>query len=192
MKKAFLRKEFLGKRMALTQEERAALNLSVTERTLSYLSGITFSTIHVFLPHPSKNEVDCRPLISILRKTAAPPRIAAPYVLPGTKEMEHYLLTEESILVLNQWNIPEPEPQTSTRIEPKQIDLVLVPLLAFDQRGFRVGYGGGYYDRFLSECRDDILKIGLSFFEPVQEISDTDNYDIPLNACVTPYQVYRF
>ena len=118
--------------------------------------------------------------------------MVAPYVLPGTKEMEHYLLTETSILIPNQWNIPEPDPQTSKRIEPWQINVVLVPLLAFDQRGFRVGYGGGYYDRFLKECRDDVVKIGLSFFGPVEAITDTDLYDIPLNSCITPDQVYRF
>ncbi|KQS25576.1 5-formyltetrahydrofolate cyclo-ligase [Dyadobacter sp. Leaf189] len=192
MKKAFLRKEFLGKRMALAQKEREALNLSITEKTLRYLSEITFSMVHVFLPHPSKNEVDCQPLISLLREKAAPPRIVAPHVLPGTKEMEHYLLTHETTLIPNQWQIPEPDPHTSVRIEPRQIDVVLVPLLAFDQRGFRVGYGGGYYDRFLKECRDDIVKIGLSFFAPVPEITDTNLYDIPLNACITPDEIYRF
>ncbi|WP_439558950.1 5-formyltetrahydrofolate cyclo-ligase, partial [Dyadobacter sp.] len=149
MKKAFLRKEFLIKRMALTQAEREAANLSISEKTLAYLSEITFSTIHVFLPHPAKNEVDCRSIISGLRDKARQVDVVAPYILPGTKEMEHYLLTEESILIRNQWNIPEPDPQKSKRIEPQQIDVVLVPLLAFDQRGFRVGYGGGYYDRFL-------------------------------------------
>ena len=76
--------------------------------------------------------------------------------------------------------------------EPDEIDLVLVPLLAFDQEGYRVGYGKGYYDKFLSQCREDVIKIGLSFFEPVDAISDINQFDMSLNYCVTPQQVYDF
>jgi len=70
--------------------------------------------------------------------------------------------------------------------------LALIPLLAFDQHGYRVGYGKGYYDKFLSQCREDVVKIGLSFFEPVDNIDDINQFDISLNYCVTPQQVYEF
>ena len=73
-----------------------------------------------------------------------------------------------------------------------EIDLVLVPLLAFDKNGYRVGYGKGYYDKFLSNCRPDVIKIGLSFFDAVDEIEDIDDYDLPLNFCVTPQRLYDF
>ncbi len=73
-----------------------------------------------------------------------------------------------------------------------EIDLVLVPLLAFDKNGSRVGYGKGHYDKFLSQCRDDVIKIGLSFFDPADQIDDINQFDISLNYCVTPHQVFEF
>ena len=70
--------------------------------------------------------------------------------------------------------------------------MVLTPLLAFDKKGNRVGFGKGYYDKFFSQCRSDVIKIGLSFFEAEDLIDDINSYDIPLNFCVTPQTVYRF
>lgn len=72
------------------------------------------------------------------------------------------------------------------------LDAVLVPLIAFDARGFRVGYGKGFYDRFLKTCRADCLKIGLSLFPPVEKIADTADFDVKLDACATPEKIWRF
>lgn len=84
------------------------------------------------------------------------------------------------------------EPVNGTVIDPLTIDLVFVPMLICDEHGFRVGFGKGFYDRFLPRCHPDVLKIGFSYFEPVDHISDTDQFDIPLNICITPQQVYTF
>jgi 5-formyltetrahydrofolate cyclo-ligase len=73
-----------------------------------------------------------------------------------------------------------------------KIDVVFVPLLAFDKKGHRVGYGKGFYDKFLSECKPETIKIGLSFFEPEELISDVFEDDVTLNYCVTPNGVYAF
>jgi len=100
------------------------------------------------------------------------------------------LFDDEVELVDNAFGIAEPS--AGEIVEPGEIDLALVPLLAFDQHGYRVGYGKGYYDKFLSQCREDVIKIGLSFFEPVDEIGDINQFDIPLNYCVTPQKVYEF
>jgi 5-formyltetrahydrofolate cyclo-ligase len=79
-------------------------------------------------------------------------------------------------------------------VRPAQLDAVLVPLLACDQRGHRVGYGGGFYDRFLAECRPGALFIGLSLLdaEPLAEIADVLPTDVPLHACITPGGVWNF
>jgi 5-formyltetrahydrofolate cyclo-ligase len=69
---------------------------------------------------------------------------------------------------------------------------VLIPLLAFDRKGHRVGYGKGYYDRFLRTCRKDVVKIGFSYFDPVEKIEDASRYDVRLNYCITPNDIYRF
>jgi len=90
----------------------------------------------------------------------------------------------------NQYNIYEP--QEGEIVTAADIDIVFVPLLAFDKRGFRVGYGKGFYDRYLPNCRNDCMKIGFSYFEPADAIDDTNEFDLPLDLCVTPDTVYAF
>ena len=70
--------------------------------------------------------------------------------------------------------------------------MVFVPLLAFDKKGHRVGYGKGFYDKFLSECKPDAIKIGLSFFEPEELITDVFESDVKLDYCVTPNSIHAF
>ncbi len=77
-------------------------------------------------------------------------------------------------------------------IDEKKMDIVLVPMLCFDEKGFRVGYGKGFYDKFLSLCREDCLKIGLSLFPPIQKIENVEDYDVKLDFCITPNQIYNF
>jgi len=104
--------------------------------------------------------------------------------------MNHIHFEDTSELINNEFGIDEPE--SGNKILEDEIDLVLVPLLAFDKKGFRVGYGKGFYDKFLFNCRIDTLKIGLSFFDPVDEIVDINQFDISLNYCVTPKDVFIF
>lgn len=103
--------------------------------------------------------------------------------------MESYFL-EGSKPALNAWGIPEPTQGILT--DPSIIDFILVPLLAFDTQGYRVGYGKGYYDRFLKDCRNDSKKIGLSFFPPEKTISDLFEEDFRIDAVVTPDKLYTF
>lgn len=84
------------------------------------------------------------------------------------------------------------QPAKGDMVHPSQIDLALVPLLAFDERGYRVGYGKGFYDRYLQRCKPGVIKVGVSYFDPVPLISDTNQYDVPLNYCVTPQRLYVF
>ena len=104
--------------------------------------------------------------------------------------MINYLLTDQTRIIKNQWNIPEPV--DGIQIAAQQLDAVFIPLLALDKSGHRVGYGKGFYDRFLSRCKKDIIKIGVSFYGPVEEISDVYTSDIPLDYCVTPNRIYDF
>lgn len=101
-----------------------------------------------------------------------------------------HLVSETTLFQQNEWGIEEPlyEPV----LDPEQIDLVFVPMLVCDTHGFRVGYGKGFYDRFLPQCRPDTVKIGFSYFEPVDLITDTHEFDVPLQYCITPKEVYEF
>ena len=104
--------------------------------------------------------------------------------------MEAVLVTADEAFTDNEVGITEP--MGHELLAPETLDLVLVPLLAVDERGHRVGYGKGYYDRFLSRCAPECLKVGVSYFEPVPLIEDTHEYDLPLDICITPQQVYVF
>ena len=192
MDKASLRQALLAKRKSLTQIEADKKSELIAENVIQLLEKIKFDTIHTFLPQRDRLEVNTWKIISGIRLLFPGVQIVAPYVVPKTKEMEHYLLTDATTLVENQWGIAEPDPATSEKIFPENIDVILVPLLAFDKNGFRVGYGGGYYDRFLAKCRPDSIKMGLSPFEPVEEINDINVFDVRMNECVTPGNVWHW
>ena len=96
----------------------------------------------------------------------------------------------DSIFEANAYNIPEP--LDTEAVDPALLDMVIVPLLACDLKGNRVGYGKGFYDRYLKQCRKDCLKIGFSYFEPVDSIDDRDEFDVPLDLCITPQRIYVF
>ncbi|PSL29576.1 5-formyltetrahydrofolate cyclo-ligase [Dyadobacter jiangsuensis] len=192
MKKAALRKEFLQKRKEADERWLVEKNALITQNLEKYVQDEHFKTLHTFLPQLGSREIDTFFIIESFRITFPTMRIAAPYIIPGTREMEHFLVTPFTHLVVNQWKIPEPDPVSSEKVRPEEIDIVLVPLLAFDRKGYRVGYGGGYYDRFLPQTRPDCIKMGLSLFEEVDEIQDVDEYDIPLDLCITPTRTYDF
>ena len=87
-------------------------------------------------------------------------------------------------LKVNSYGIPEPI--NGIEIDAEKIDLVFVPLLISDEKKYRVGYGKGFYDRFLAECRIDVKTIGLNFFKPIDCVEDVNEFDIPLNQVIYP------
>ena len=148
--------------------------------------------LHLFLPIERQNEVDTWPIIQRLWQECPTVQIAVPVTDLVDRRMTHYSINPGTRFDVNRYGIPEPCPLPASPLSSDGFDLVLVPLLAFDQQGQRVGYGGGFYDRFLAECRPDCLKIGLSLFEPVESIQDTHAGDIPLNLCITPLSIHHF
>lgn len=115
---------------------------------------------------------------------------------PVMKELngEHFLqsviVDDDTAFVVNKYGIEEPI--DGLDMFASEIDLVIVPLLCFDKKGYRVGYGKGYYDRFLKQCRKDCIKVGFSYFEPIDKIEDVDQYDIKLDFCITPEMTWEF
>ncbi len=142
---------------------------------------------HIFLPIKKNKEVNTLHILPILQ--GRDKYVVVPRTEPG-KRLTHYLLTDQTLLKNNRYQIPEP--QNGIEIPPEKIDVVFLPLLGFDQKGNRVGYGKGYYDNFLEECRDDVIKVGLSYFPAVPEITDVREEDVRLDFCVTPDEVYEF
>ena len=108
----------------------------------------------------------------------------------GINEMISVIVDDNTTFETNKYGIDEPVDGLDMFAD--EIDMILVPLLCFDKKGYRVGYGKGYYDRFLSSCRSDCLKIGCSYFDPIDVIEDVDEFDIKLNYCITPYSIFTF
>ena len=104
--------------------------------------------------------------------------------------MDAVAVTEDAAFIKGSFNVPEPV--SDHILSPESFDLVFVPMLICDQKGYRVGYGKGFYDKYLAKCRRDCIKIGLSYFPPVDSIEDKEQFDIPLNICITPQQAYVF
>ena len=143
---------------------------------------------HVFLPITEQKEVDTELILHLL--SGKDKEILISKSNFETREMIHFLLTDNTRIAKNEYNIPEPV--DGIEVPAKKIEVVFVPLLAYDKKGNRVGYGKGFYDKFLSECNPDVIKIGLSFFEPEELISDIFEGDVQLDYCVTPLINHRF
>jgi 5-formyltetrahydrofolate cyclo-ligase len=143
---------------------------------------------HIFLPIQEKKEVNTEYLLHLL--SGKDKEICISKSDFETRKMTHYLLTDNTKIKKNEYNIPEP--QDGIEVPSNKIEIVFIPLLAFDKNGNRVGYGKGFYDKFLAECNPNMIKIGLSFFEPEELISDVNAADIQLNYCVTPNCVFKF
>ena len=190
MTKQELRQHYLQKRQALSEAQYAQLNFQLYQNFFSAIDLSFVKVLHTFLSILSKKEVDTWLIIDRIRREYPHIRISIPKVNGKTGELENFYFEGLHQLATNEWGIQEPKQGTPT--ESEKIDLVLVPLLAFDQFGHRVGYGKGYYDKFLIKCRSDCKKIGLSLFTVEDKIADTNNSDIALDQCITPTQIINF
>ncbi len=189
MLKANLRKVYLDRQKSLDLDERSKKSLRICMQFFANFDLDDVRFLHLFLLISEKNEVDTSFFINDLWSDYINTKTVVPRVDFERDILEHLRFNSETTLKVNHWGIPEPVGEDF--IDERKIDLVLVPLLCFDERGYRVGHGKGYYDKFLSECREDTLKIGLSFFEPIKEIKDIHRYDIRLNFCITPEKVWK-
>lgn len=173
---------------SIGSNDRRHSSKSIATRLFHDFGFSSFQVVHLFLSIDANNEVDTRPIIDHIRAEFPAIGIAVPRVKGD--ELETLVYDAETRLELSKWNVPEP---TDDRfVDPLSIDMVIVPLLAFDRRGYRVGYGKGFYDRFLKTCRNDCLKIGVSFFPHVENIDDAHENDVRLDYCLTPSESYKF
>lgn len=184
-----IRKHFLEQRLNLSTAMAADLNerLLANARQLEY-QGVRY--LHLFLPISEKKEVDTWPLAQWLRQQHPEIVLVLSRSDMKTAGMDHYAWYTDTVLVKNRFGIPEPE--NGERVDPASIDLVMVPMLAFDRQGQRVGYGKGMYDRFLHQCRPNVRTVGLSLFGPIDRITDAGERDVPLQTVVTPDLIYHF
>jgi len=190
MNKSELRRRFLEKRGTLGREEISTRSRQVASKFFSTFDLKGVRCVHIFLTIKDRGEVETSLIVERIWRAFPAITVVVPRVNRKEKKMECAVYDPMSRLVPNFWGIFEP---LNTRTVPEQmVDVVLVPLLCFDEEGNRVGYGGGYYDKFLAICRPGCRKIGLSMFEPVDRIDDISEHDIRLDHCVTPEKVWTF
>jgi len=190
MTKSELRKIYLEKQKALSDTERGEKSRRIADYYFENFGLTKIGFLHVFLPIEKNGEIDTFSLVNRLWRNSPATVTVASRVDFETMTLENLRFDAAAKYTVNRWHIPEPIGNKT--IEIKRIDAVLIPLLCFDTCGFRVGYGKGFYDKFLSACRKDCLKIGLSYFTPVAEISDAQSFDVKLDFCITPEEIFNW
>ena len=183
--KTFLRSHYKKKRLSLTKQEVDHLSQRVCKQ-LDKLSIWRLKHYHIFISISKYNELDTSSIINKLKSEKK--NIIVPKIL--NNELVHIVINDQTEFSINEYGIKEPNNGNHFIIE--NLDLIFIPLLAYDLEGHRVGYGKGYYDRFLKLTNKSSLKIGLSFFDPINKIQDIDDNDVKLDYCITPKQVYKF
>lgn len=186
MLKKDLRKKYKELRQGLTPEVIEDKSLAIANRLLS-LDIWDKTYYHLFLSIEEQKEIDTEFILQILAGKDKEIVVSKCDFL--TVEMTHFLLIDNTKIKKNQYGIPEPV--DGIEVPVSKIDVIFVPLLAYDLDGNRVGYGKGFYDKFLSKCKTEALKIGLSFFDPENKIISSPN-DVRLDYCVTPSATIRF
>ena len=189
MNKKELRKIFNEKRNQFSHVQKEKLDdLILIQFQRLHLPDYSF--LLSFWPMDGRNEINTHPLTDFLMFQNPGLQLAYPVTDFSTHEMKAVAVNDDTKFKENKYAILEP--LSGDIINPGEIDVILMPLLAFDKQGHRVGYGKGFYDRYLSKCRDTVIKIGLSYFDPVEEIKDVSGHDIKMDYCVTPNEIFEF
>lgn len=194
MDKPALRRLYKQKRLALSLAEKAALE----EQMLLHFQQYNWPApkeLFTYLPSEKFREPDTIPFIRHIRYfsemySGKKCNLSAPVLDASGETMQAVRFDEGAVFNMNSFGVPEP-PHGEV-VPPEQIDMVLVPLLVFDRHGNRVGYGKGHYDKFLQHCRKNMVRVGLSFFEPEAAFEGVLEIDVPLTHCITPEQIYAF
>jgi len=182
-----LRLHYKNLRKSLSEENIEEKSLEISNQLIQ-LPIWDKTYYHVFLPIEEQKEVNTEFILHLL--SGKDKEIVISKSDFETRIMSHFLLTDNTKIRKNEYNIPEPV--NGLAVPSQTIEVVFVPLLAFDVFGNRIGYGKGFYDKFLAECKPETIKIGLSFFEAVSQIDDVFESDVKLDYCVTPEKIYRF
>ena len=186
MTKKEIRKLFLEKRKSLSKEDFNNLESALFGNILDHFN-FNEKVVHVFLPIQNKNEINTFNLIELIRSRHKQTTWVVPKCNFINQTLDHFHFDKDTHLEKSDYGIPEPV--NAKMADIKDIGIVLVPLLAADKSGDRVGYGMGFYDRFLSRCGPDTIFVGLSIFEPLDLKIETNAYDIPLHFVASPEKI---
>ena len=173
-------------RQRVLQQRRA---FSATEKTPAEQRMLKFlqswdvfrqaKTIHIFIS--KTDEPDTSPIIESAWESGK--TVAVPCVVPDSFELFHSQLKSFEDLSSGALGVLEPSPEGRIAMNPESFDLVIIPGVAFDRQGGRLGYGKGYYDRFLEQTT--AFRLALAFNFQVLEKVPTEKHDVPMNGILT-------
>lgn len=189
MNKQILRTMFLEKRKTLTPQEHAFRSELVCQQAISFIGQKTFRNIHLFLPIVRQKEVNTIPIFNWLLENKQY-KVILPKVAKSSGQLEHIEVNSPESLEKGNFGILEPK--EGKPFDILKIDLVLTPLVSFDRKGHRIGYGGGFYDRFFDLLPKKTAKVGLAITPPLDSIIYSELHDIPLDACINHHGTYNF
>ncbi len=177
------------KRHKLSEQERVKMDDLMLIRFQS--AGLPFiESLLSYWPIEENNEPDTHLFTEYLKFRNPELKVCYPVSDFATRKMQAVITDIDTPFLKLDHNIHEP--QGTEVLPPGELELVFVPLLAFDEAGYRVGYGRGFYDIYLASCNPACIKVGFSYFEPLPELSDRHEFDVPLDLCVTPQNLYVF
>ncbi|MEE6186601.1 5-formyltetrahydrofolate cyclo-ligase [Mycovorax composti] len=189
MLKSEARKLFSKKRKEIPYQQR----LKWDDLILIHFQKLPLLDIRTVLTYAAMDvEVNTDPLVDYMLFRNPMLQIAYPISDFSNGTMQAVVVSQSTSFIKSRRGILEPDPATAVAIPPESIDMVIVPLLCFDKDGYRVGYGKGFYDRYLAHARPDVIKVGLSYFDPIDKVEDRNEFDVPLNYCITPERMYEF
>ncbi|MCI6863828.1 MAG: 5-formyltetrahydrofolate cyclo-ligase [Anaerobiospirillum succiniciproducens] len=183
------RNEIRQKRKALHEDEVAKCSELVRRVVLEHeflKQNRCIASYHSF-----SGEIDTVEINKALR--LAGHHMALPVIHPEEKGlMDFYSYEKPEDLILNRFKIPEPVVSAENLVQPHNLEVVIVPLVGFNEKGERLGMGGGYYDRMLKKISCECLTLGLAYdFQLIPEIK-SQPWDMPLDEVITPTKHYIF
>lgn len=184
MEKKIIRKEILNKRKSLEENQHKIFSDNIINSILNSSHYKDAKTIMTFISF--SDEVDTHDFIKKSIKIGK--KIVVPITFPETKELKPSEVKDFNELELGYYDILTPKEEFIRYIDPREIDLVIVPGVAFDRSGYRVGYGGGYYDRFLSKL-PNVVKIAIAFDLQIMDKVPREDFDIPVDYIFTETEI---
>ena len=182
--KRAVRRRVLASRDEMPVAEREDRSARIAERVMSLPEVERASTVMAFWAFGS--EPDTAPLIAALHALGV--RVVLPKIVEGDLQLRAFVPGDPVTMT----SFGAGEPVEGEVIDPSEIDVVVTPAVAFDRSGRRVGYGGGFYDRFLTKTRPDSIRVGIGF--DVQLVDDdlpNGHFDLRVDAVVTDAEVVR-
>ena len=188
MDKFEARKKYSLLRKKISNDEIIDFSIKIANNCLN-LNIWQYSNYHIFLPIEKKKEVDTSPILNIL--TGKQKQVVISKSNFKDYSLTNYILDDDVILEFNNYGIPEP--RNGKKIKTDLIDVVFIPLLAFDKSGNRVGYGKGFYDKALKKINKikKIITIGIAYsFQKANKIP-VNKYDYRLDYILNEKRIIR-